>query len=257
MAPIGQNGEALVSVEVAGATATIRLQRPPFNQFNEAMLRQLDAAIAAIEADGQISVVRISSKQRAFSGGADPAMMQSLVGSAGGATKMMDIVTYWHKVNDRLAALPAITIAEIAGHAFGGGFELALACDLRVAREDVKLGLPEVKAGLLPGAGGTQRLTRLCGPGVASRLIFGAELVNGRDAEQLGLVQWAMSDDKLVEFVDSLVGRISALSPAALRQSKACIREACPLRPEGVRAEISGIGTLMTTSEAAQNVFSL
>ena len=98
----------------------------------------------------------------------------------------------FHDVYDLLAGLPVVTIAEIEGHALGGGLELALVCDIRIASYDAKLGLPEAKVGLLQGAGGTQRLTRLCGEGIAARIILSGDVVNGGEAERVGLVQWAL-----------------------------------------------------------------
>ena len=92
----------------------------------------------------------------------------------------------------RLETAPLVTLAEIGGAALGGGFELALACDLRIAANEAKVGLPEAGLGLLAAAGGTQRLTRLVGPGIAKRLILGAETLDGAAAERLGLVQWAV-----------------------------------------------------------------
>lgn len=88
----------------------------------------------------------------------------------------------FHHVYNRLASLPAVTVAYITGHALGGGLELGLACDLRIASRKAKLGLPEARMGLLPGAGGAQRLTELCGPGIAARLILTCDLVQGDEA---------------------------------------------------------------------------
>ena len=93
---------------------------------------------------------------------------------------MRATVRRFHEVYDHLAALPLVTIAEIEGHALGGGLELALACDIRIASHTAKLGLPETKVGLLPGAGGTQRLTRLCGEGIAARIILSGDVVDPR-----------------------------------------------------------------------------
>jgi enoyl-CoA hydratase/carnithine racemase len=114
-------------------------------------------------------------------------------------------------------------VAEIGGTAVGGGFELALACDLRVASTDAVFGLPEVRLGLLPGAGGTQRLARLCGPGVARRVILAAELVDGALGRALGLVQWAVPPQELAGFTAGLVATIAALPLAALAASKRCL----------------------------------
>ena len=158
---------------------------------------------------------------------------------------MVATVRRFHAVFDRMAALPVVTLAEIEGHALGGGLELALACDLRIASAHARLGLPEAKVGLLPGAGGTQRLTRLCGAGIAARLILTGEQIDGREAERIGLVQWAVHAIDFAEAAAEIVARVAGLSPEALKAAKACIGIAGRLDPAGADAEIDGIGTLM------------
>ena len=105
----------------------------------------------------------------------------------------------------------------------GGGYELALSCDLRFAADEARIGLPEVGIGLIPGAGGTQRLTRLCGRGVAARIILGCEPVDGRTAATLGMVQWSAPRSELEDKVRATVDRIAALPAHALRVAKQCI----------------------------------
>jgi enoyl-CoA hydratase len=111
----------------------------------------------------------------------------------------------------------AVADAELGGAALGGGFELALSCDLRIAANEAKLGLPEVRLGLIPGAGGTQRLTRLLGKGLANRLILGAEVVDGATAHAFGLVQWSFPRADLSTRAAEVVKRIAALSKALHR----------------------------------------
>ena len=138
----------------------------------------------------------------------------------------------------RIENLPQVTVAEIGGAALGGGLELALACDLRVASTEATLGLPEARLGLLPGAGGTQRLTRLCGPGVARRIILGAEIVNGRKACELGLVQWAVAPQQLEAWTRELAASIATLPAAALAASKRCLAAAEGTRESGFAMEL-------------------
>jgi enoyl-CoA hydratase len=146
---------------------------------------------------------------------------------------------YW-----RLESAPLVTLAEIDTLALGGGLELALACDLRVAAQEARLGLPEARLGLLPGAGGTQRLTRLCGPGLAKRLILGAELIDGATAERLGLVQWAVPRAALAGFARDIAGRYAAMPKAALAANKRCIAAATDPARDGYADEISETRTL-------------
>jgi enoyl-CoA hydratase/carnithine racemase len=154
----------------------------------------------------------------------------------------------------RIEALPQVTLAEIGGAAMGGGFELALACDLRIAANEAKIGLPEARLGLIPGAGGTQRLTRLCGPALASRLILGAEILDGAAAAGLGVVHWAVPRDELAQRATELARRIAGLPAAALSASKACIAAACQPGRGGFTDELEFTRSLLTDSETRQRV---
>jgi enoyl-CoA hydratase/carnithine racemase len=146
-----------------GPVATLTLRHGSMNAIDDALLDELAATFEVVAAHSEVSVLRIRSERRAFSAGADLRLVARRLESALGADEMRATVRRFHHVYDRLETLPVVTIAEIEGHALGGGLELALACDIRIASHDAKLGLPEAKVGLLPGAGGTQRLTRLCG----------------------------------------------------------------------------------------------
>ena len=136
----------------------------------------------------------------------------------------------------------------------GGGLELALACDLRIAGEDVKLGLPEARLGLIPGAGGTQRLTRLCGRPLAARLILGAEIITGALARELGVVQWAVPRTELPAMAADLAQRVAGLPAAALAWGKACIAAAGDAGEDGYRDELEGTRRLLTDAETRQRV---
>jgi enoyl-CoA hydratase/carnithine racemase len=155
---------------------------------------------------------------------------------------------------DRLETLPCVTLAEIGGSALGGGFELALACDLRMAATSAKLGLPEANLGLIPGAGGTQRLTRLCGPGTAARIILGCDVVDGATACQLGMVQWVVAPADLVQEAEKLAQRIADQSAPALQVAKRCMAQVGKLGASGFEAELDGIHTLVTTAEAQTRI---
>ena len=150
--------------------------------------------------------------------------------------------------------LPQVTLAEIGGAAMGGGFEFALSCDLRIAANEAKLGLPEVRLGLIPGAGGTQRLTRLCGPALASRLILGAEVLDGATAAELGVVHWAVPRAELAQRATELARRIAGLPAAALAASKACIAAACQPGRGGYTDELEFTRSLLTNPETQKRV---
>jgi enoyl-CoA hydratase/carnithine racemase len=243
-----------VDLDVAGPIATLTLCRPPMNAIDDAMLTALIDAFAVVEADPAIAVLRIRSDQRVFCAGADLRLVGTRVGRPDGADAMVETVRAFHHTFDRLAALPKVTIAEIEGHALGGGLELALACDLRIAAHHARLGLPEAKVGLLPGAGGTQRLTSLCGAGVAARLILSGDQIDGREAERLGLVQWSAHAVDFAEVAEEVASRAAGLSADAIAVAKSCIRIADRMSSEGADAEIRGIGTLMMKPSTERRV---
>ncbi|OJU28065.1 MAG: hypothetical protein BGN89_12615 [Alphaproteobacteria bacterium 64-6] len=244
-----------ITIDRNGPIARLTLSRPPVNAIDDAFLQALDNRLSDIEASGD-AVVIVRSDQRVFSAGADLAMVNQRLHSPTGSWDMMQTARLFHAVYDRLASLPALTIAEIAGHAMGGGLELALACDIRVATHEARIGLPEARVGLLPGAGGTQRLTQLCGPGIAARLILTGEIVSGRDAAQLGIVQLSCEARDLAQAVEKIAASACGVSPDALREAKKCIRHAALRKPDGAALEVEGIGRLMTTSEARDRVMS-
>ncbi len=249
-------GPDRLTLAIEGAVAVITLARPPVNAIDDAMLDALLEAAGQVADHGSLALLRIRSSRKVFCAGADLAMVGARVTSPTGAEDMMRSVRRFHEAYDRIAALPVVTLAEIEAHALGGGLELALACDLRIAAHEAKLGLPEANVGLLPGAGGTQRLTRLCGPGVAARLILTGELVGGAEAERLGLVQWSAPAAELREKADQIAQRVAGLSVEALRAAKGCIAIASAIAPEGVKAEIEGIGALMREPSTRHRVAS-
>lgn len=246
--------ESSVRLSIDGAIAVLTLDRPPVNAIDDGLLDAIESALTKIEGDETVALLRIRSSQKVFCAGADLRMVAGRLGTGEGAAAMVRSVRRFHQVFDRLAALPVVTLAEIEGHALGGGLELALSCDLRIAAYEAKLGLPEASVGLIPGAGGTQRLTTLCGPGIASRLILTGEAIGGRDAPILGLAQWAFPKAEFAEGAAAIVERIAKSSPGALRAAKECIRLAAPLDPAGASAEIERIGILMRHPDTARRV---
>jgi enoyl-CoA hydratase/carnithine racemase len=189
-----------------------------------------------------------------FCAGADLKEMRERFDAPDGPDRTFAYVASLQRVYARLEALPQVTLAEIGGAAMGGGFELALACDLRIAADEAKIGLPEVRLGLIPGAGGTQRLTRLVGRGVASRLILGAEAVDGTTALALGLVHWSAPRAELAKRAREVAQRIAALPAAALTASKACIAAAGQAGRGGYMDELEVTRRLQTNRETRERV---
>jgi len=239
----------MISLAFDSHVATIVLNRSPVNAINEDWLDALDGAIDQIQSNGAIRVVWIRSNQRLFSAGADLDLMRSRFDSPEGRDKMIVFVRRIQQVYARLEALDAVSVAEVAGAAMGGGFELALSCDLRVIGETAKVGLPEARLGLLPGAGGTQRLTRRCGDAIARRLILGAEIVDGQMAATLGLADWSVADGDIETFTRDLVERIAAMPGQALAACKRCIEVAHDPSNRGFEAELAGTHALLASEE--------
>jgi len=246
--------EQMLSVERIGRVAVATLSRPPVNALNDEMLDRLDAVLDEVAADEEVSVLHIRGDQRVFCAGADLALMRSCFATPEGADVMVEVVRRMQRLFERIEAAPLVTLAEIGGAALGGGLELALACDLRVAAVEATLGLPEVRLGLVPGAGGTQRLTRLCGRGIASRLILGGEIIDGALAERLGIVQWAQPRERLEEWTRELAARFAGAPRAALAANKRCMAAANSLGPEGYAEELANSRRLYNHPETRRRV---
>ncbi|HYG89195.1 MAG TPA: enoyl-CoA hydratase/isomerase family protein [Azospirillum sp.] len=243
-----------LSVLHRGAVAQITLDRPPVNALNGELIDALSAALDDIEREGRTTVVHIRSARKAFCAGADLGDVRTAFASAVGAEAQIVFVRRLQQVFQRIETLPLLTIAEINGPALGGGLEMALACDLRIVAHEARLGLPEVDLGLLPGAGGTQRLTRQCGTVVAKRLILGAEVIDGVTARELGLVQWAVPRAELADTAQHLVDRLAGLPPAAVTAAKSCIAACGDPRRDGFEEELTETRRLMDNPETQKRV---
>jgi enoyl-CoA hydratase/carnithine racemase len=215
----------MILASLLDGVATLTLARPPVNAISDEWLTAFDAALDRLGTHG-CTVLHIRSNQNVFCAGADLAEISRRMSLADGADRMYAFVARIQRLLARIEQLPQVTVAEIAGPAMGGGLELALACDLRLAATEAKLGLPEARLGLIPGAGGTQRLTRRCGPAVAARLILGAEIVDGATACELGIVHWAVPRARVQTEAAETAHRIAELPAKALAECKSCIAAA-------------------------------
>ncbi|TAK41971.1 MAG: enoyl-CoA hydratase/isomerase family protein [Betaproteobacteria bacterium] len=238
----------MIGLEIAGAIATATLARAPVNAIDEDWIARLHEVIQQAEDAAAVAVLLVRSSERTFSAGADLALMRSRFDTAPGRGQMIAFVREMQRAYARLEKSRLVTIAEIGGAAMGGGLELALACDLRIASATAKLGLPEVRLGLLPGAGGTQRLTLLCGEPVAKRVILGAEVLDGTEAARLGVVHWAVAKDALPAKARELAERIAALPAAALAACKRCIGAAGKPDRDGYGMELAATEELLADS---------
>ena len=243
----------MITAEHSGNVTTIVLSRPPVNAIDPSFVTAFQRILDEVErANPALIVVR--SDQKCFCAGADLALIRGFFDQADGVDSMVAYVKTLHVLFDRIEAFPAVTLACIAGPALGGGLELALCCDLRIATRTAKLGLPEARVGMIPGAGGTQRLTRLCGPGVSSRLILGGEVVHGAEAERLGIVQWSTEEADFDAAIRRIAERIAGLSHQALVASKDCILASLDPAIDGYARELEKPRLLMQTEEARTRV---
>ncbi len=175
------DSEKFVTVEVdSNDIAVVRLDRPKANALSKALLRQLGDIADRLLALPPHAVV-IHGGERIFAAGAD-------ISEFGGIKEAIETAGVFHEVLNKIASIPRVTIAAINGFALGGGCELAMACDFRVAASDSKLGQPEVLLGLIPGGGGTQRLPRLVGVAKAKDLIYSGRAVSAQEALEIGLI---------------------------------------------------------------------
>ena len=172
-----------VNLDVANdGVATIRLDRPPVNALNAQVAREISAAVAEAQ-DERVRAVVVWGGENVFAAGADIKEMADL-----DAVTMFRYIGEFQDVFTRLEQLPQVTVAAINGYALGGGCELALACDFRICADNSQLGQPEILLGVIPGAGGTQRLPRLIGVGRAKDIIYSGRFVKADEAERIGLV---------------------------------------------------------------------
>jgi methylglutaconyl-CoA hydratase len=210
-----------VRIEREGPVAVVVLCRiSAANALSRALVSELGAALAELgrEAPPPAAIVLIGEGDKAFCAGAD---LKERRGMSLPETRAF--LDQLGSVANALAAFPRPTIAALNGVAFGGGFELALACDLRVAADHVSLGLPEVRLGIIPGAGGTQRLARVAGVGVAKELILTGKRIDASRAQALGLVSAVVPSAGLRATAVALGREIAEAGPLAVSQAKAAI----------------------------------
>jgi enoyl-CoA hydratase/carnithine racemase len=207
-----------VGLEVEGGIGTIRLNRPPMNVLSTQVWQELRQAAAEASRDPEIAAVVVYGGEKLFAAGADIKEMQALQ-----YTDMVDVSGALQAAVTAVARIPKPTVAAVTGYALGGGCELALGCDFRVAAEDAKLGQPEILLGIIPGAGGTQRLARLVGPARAKDLIFSGRFVDAEEALRIGLVDEVVATDQVYAAARARVDRYVGAAAYALRAAKEAV----------------------------------
>ena len=211
---------SFVAFEQRGPIGVLTMNRPEaLNALNEQVLRDLNAALDAVEANDEVLVVILTGAGRSFVAGADIGQMKDLT-----PVQAKKFGSYGNQVFLKLENFPKPVIAAVNGFALGGGCELSMACDIRLASEKAKFGQPEVGLGITPGFGGTQRLARIVGVSNAMELILTAKTINAARAQELGLVSHVYPPEELMDKAMELAQAIAANAQVAVRQSKAAIR---------------------------------
>ena len=206
-----------VRLEVADGIGTIRLDRPKVNALNDQLTAELAEAARAAAAD-QVRAVVIYGGEKVFAGGADIAEM-----AEAGPAAMAAWSGRLQAALSRVAGIGKPVVAAITGYALGGGLELALAADFRVAGERARVGQPEILLGIIPGAGGTQRLPRLVGPARAKDIIFSGRMLTAAEALEIGLVDSVVPDESVYAAALDMMKRYASGPALALRAAKQAI----------------------------------
>ena len=207
-----------VRVEVADGIATIRLDRPKMNALNAQVQTEIAAAAAEVTADGAIRAVILYGGERVFAAGADIKEMAGL-----GYPEMAERSARLQAAFTAVADIPKPVVAAVTGYALGGGLELALCADFRVLGEGAQVGQPEILLGVIPGAGGTQRLPRLVGPAKAKDLVFSGRHVGAAEALAMGLADKVVPDAEVYSAAVGLVEQYAGGPALALRAAKEAI----------------------------------
>jgi len=205
MTPSPEQPTDVVLYEADEGVATITLARPPVNALGELVIAGLELAFDRAESDGVGAIVFASAVERFFAAGADLTLFDGL-----GVDGFLAYLDRLRAQIERAATGPWVSIAAIEGHALGGGLELALAVTMRVASTNARLGVPEIKLGLLPGAAGTQRLPRLIGRGPATDLLLTGRSVEGTEAHRLGLVDRLTEPGEALDVAQALAAELAA-----------------------------------------------
>lgn len=208
-----------IKYEVSEGIGYVTINRPKaLNALNMDVLADLYAAFTEIEADKAVKAVIVTGEGKAFVAGADIAQMSQL-----NALEGREMMIMGHKVMNLIEAVEKPVIAAVNGFALGGGCELAMACDIRIASEKAKFAQPEVGLGIIPGFGGTQRLARLVGKGMAKYMIMTAEMISAAEAYRIGLVEKVAAPEELMDEAVKVAKTIAAKAPIAIATAKTAI----------------------------------
>jgi enoyl-CoA hydratase len=243
-----------VSSEIDGAVAVVTIDHPPVNALSAPLLEELEAELARLDTDDAVrAIVLRGAGERAFVAGADisefPTLRESAHDDNGGSARGIQ------RLGHRMDAARTPSVAAIHGFCLGGGLEVAMCCDIRVAAEDAQLGQPEIKLGLIPGGGGTQRLPRLVGLGRAMLLNMTGDFIDGRTAYEWGLVERVVPREEVREAALEIARSIAARSPVAIGVLRELARTTRDLPiEEGLRREAEGFRRCLASEDGLEGV---
>jgi enoyl-CoA hydratase len=238
--------------EKSEGIATITLNRPEaLNAFSKEVVSEVLQALEDIRSDESVRVVILTGAgERAFSAGAD---IKAMIGM--NSLKARELSLMGGKLCLALENLEKPVIAALNGYALGGGLEVAMSCDLRIASENSRMGQTEINIGLIPGWGGTQRLTRLVGRTKAKEMVFTGKMIDAKTAEQLGIVNMAVPADKFRETVRQFALELASKAPVAFRVAKALIDKGAEIGLDSALAlEREGFGVVASTEDLQEGV---
>ncbi|MBS1645395.1 MAG: enoyl-CoA hydratase/isomerase family protein [Bacteroidetes bacterium] len=236
-----------ILTELKDGIFTITINRPDkLNALNKDVIQELGSAMDEVYSNAEIkSVLLTGSGEKAFVAGADISEFTSLdaAGGAALAAKGQQLVF------DKIENCPKPVVAAVNGFSLGGGCELAMSCHFRTASENAKFGQPEVNLGLIPGYGGTQRLTQLIGKGKAMELMMTGDMIGAEEAKSLGLVNHVFPASELIAASEKILSKINTKAPIAVQQVIACVNEAARGLEGGFANEISRFGACFATAD--------
>ena len=238
-----------IIVETRGHVGLIRLNRPQaLNALNSALIRELSQAVDAFEADGDIRCMLITGSEKAFAAGAD---IKEMVDKTFNEAFLGNFMASWHCV----AQARKPTIAAVAGFALGGGCELAMQCDIIIAADNARFGQPEIKLGVIPGIGGTQRFTRAVGKAKAMDIMLTGRMMDAAEAERSGLVARIVPAASLMEEAMKVAETIASMSLPSVLAAKEAVNAAFETSlAEGVRFERSIFHSLFATADQKEGM---
>jgi enoyl-CoA hydratase len=240
-----------LKIRILDCVAELTISRPDsLNSLNDSVLFQLESMIQELEIRDDVRVLVITGESRSFVSGADISHMASL-----DSARFLKFIQVGNRVLSCIENSRLPVIAAINGFAFGGGCELALACDLRMASHEALIGLPEVGLGLIPGFGGTQRLARLCGMGTAKDLIFSGRKLPAQEALALGLLNSVHTGNELLKAAHDRAVQIAAQSPFAVAVAKRLITRSADVElPVGLENELAGFARCISHKDCREGL---